>query len=85
MNKAKMEEMIIEAAREIPSTYGEYKLLDCLYRKIARIMGYEISTFYYGWNFRKFEDREKARKIISAMEKKGIIKKSKSGMAYKMI
>jgi hypothetical protein len=81
-----LENEIIEAVRNIPfAGYGEYKLMNDLYRTIARVMGYQITTTYYRWNFRNYEDHEKVRKIIAGMEKKGIIKKSKSGQAFMMI
>ena len=84
--KAQLEQEIIEAAKRIPSTYGEYKIKHSLYREIARIMGYKINEFYYGkWNFKNNEDRQNCTIIINGMEKRGIIKSSKNGMAYKMI
>lgn len=82
-----LETRIIEAAKNVPNYNGYgYKLRKSLSREIARIMGYEICTFRYGeWNFKNLDEMEKIRMIIDGMEAKGIIKKSKSGMAYKMI
>lgn len=77
---------IIEAAKAVPmyNGYG-YKLVDSLYRGIARIMGYEICTFWHGdWNFRNNDDRKKAVAIVKGMAAKGIIQLSKSGMAYRI-
>lgn len=77
---------IIEAAKAVPmyNGYG-YKLVDSLYRGIARIMGYEIITFRHGdWKFRNIDERKKTVEIVKGMAAKGIIKMSKSGMAYKI-
>ena len=82
----KKEQMIIEAAKNIPSQYGDYKLIDTLYRAVAEIMGYKVATLHHGrWNFSNTEEHDTARKIIHGMENRGIIRISKSGQAYKMI
>lgn len=81
-----LEKKIIEVAKNIPfAGYGEYKLMNELYYGIARVMGYELITVSMGRKtFRNMEDHDKVRKIIEGMEKKGIIKKSKSGQTYKI-
>lgn len=85
MTKEELQKEIIKAAESIPSTYGEYKIIDSLYKAVARIMGYKITTFLSGqWVFSNNEEHDKTRAIINGMEKQGIIKKSKSHMAYKM-
>ena len=43
MTKEELQKEIIKAAESIPSTYGEYKIIDSLYKAVARIMGYKPS------------------------------------------
>lgn len=81
-----LENKIIELANSIPMTYGQYRLIDPLYLGIAKIMGYKITTFGHGrQHFSNMDELEKVKKIIAGMERKGIIKKSKSGQAYKIV
>lgn len=79
-----LEKKIIDTANAIPMTYGKYRLMNSLYIEIARVMGYKISYVGGRSNIKNLEEHEKVRKIIAGMEKRGIIVKSKSGMAYKM-
>lgn len=79
------EQMIIELARKLPEEYGEYKIINPLCRGIGEIMGYEIHTYHRGaWVFENEDEHAKVVKIVDGMEKRGIIKISKSGYAFKM-
>ena len=79
-----LEKKIIEVANSIPKTYGEYRLINPLYTAIARIMEYRVDIISGRAIIHNNDEHEKVRKIIAGMEKRGILIKSKSGMAYKM-
>ncbi len=81
-----LEQKIIDVTNSIPMTYGQYRLINPLYIGIARVMGYKVTAMSRGYTvISNVEEHEKVRKIIAGMVNKGIIVKSKSGQAFKIV
>ena len=77
---------IIEAAKSVEKSYGEYRLTTCLFYKMAHIMGFEVNHYINGkWTIKNREDHEVLIQIFHNMEKKGIIRVSKSRQAYMVL
>ena len=87
MKKSELEAKIIEAAKEIPMEYGEYRLVTNLKKRIAYIMGYEVVTFRNGqWTTKgNNEDWKVFNKVVTGMAKRGIIRMSRNGNCYKVL
>lgn len=80
-----LERKIIGVANSVPKTYGEYRIISELFIGIAKVMGYKTFTVMGGYtHISNPDDHKKVVRIIDGMEKKGIIKLSKSKMAYKV-
>ena len=82
-----LENKIIKAVEEIRPINGYgYKAYEDLRIAIAEVMGYELKTSWrYGKQIANHDDYDKVHKIIQAMEKKNIIKFSKSGSTFKAV
>lgn len=80
------EQSIIWKIEEMPrSGYGDYLFTKDLFRAIAQVMHYPIVCTFHSWHFRNVEDIKKAQAIFRGMEKRGIIKVSKSGQMFKYL
>lgn len=80
------EQSIIWKIEEMPkSEYGDYLYTKELYRAIAQVMHYPIVCQFHGWFFRNLKDHEKTTAIVLGMQKRGIIKLSKSGQMFKYL
>ena len=80
------EQSIIWKIEEMPkSGYGDYLFTNDLYRAIAQVMHYPICCHFHYWTFRDMKDHKKAQAIFRGMEKRGIIKVSKSGQMFKYL
>ena len=80
------EQAIIWKIEEMPkSEYGDYLYTNDLYRAIAEVMHYPISCRFHGWTFRNMKDHDKAQAIFRGMEKRGIIKVSKSRQMFRYL
>ena len=81
-----LEKKIIEVSNGVSKTYGEYRIIKELYIGIARVMGYKTFTVMGGYtHIDNPEEQKKVTKIIDGMVNRGIIKLSKSKMAYKTL
>ena len=81
-----LERKIIWVANSVPKTYGEYRIIKELFIGIAKVMGYKTFTVVGGYtHISNPDDHKKVVKIIDGMEKRGIIKLSKSKMAYRVL
>lgn len=81
-----LENKILEAVKAIRPINGYgYKTFEDLRVAIAEAMGYEIKiSWRYGKQIAHHEDYEKVYKIIDGMEKRNLIKFSKSSSTFKM-